>query len=205
MTEKHVEDAVEAYLNKFLSSEEYSIQRQYHIPIGSRRGLADLVLWCDFPPQMLVIIECKRSIYKGKAGIDCSGGIGQLQSYLCATDTQFGIFAASSNPSDWNYYENLGRNIFKTITQSEFEMRIQKKDFGIRRRQERITERVNEQVEQEVKNVVTQLHELNSKVRSQAQEISNLRKEASKHFGWAFFGWFMVIVIILAIIFGDYL
>lgn len=208
MTEKQVKDAVEVYFNKLLPSTEYSIRREYHIPIGSRRGLADLVLWCGFPQQQLVIIECKRSKYKGEEGIARSGGIEQLQSYLCATDTQFGIFAKNDDPQLWDYYENLGQNIFKTIPRMEFEMRIRKKDFGIRRRQERIIERVNEQVDQEVKNCVTQLDELNSKVRSQIQEIGDLRekigdlrKQSNTHFGWAFVGWSLVIVIILAIIF----
>gem|GEM_PF-1372686 len=126
---------------------------------------------------------------------------------ICVQQIQFGIFAKNDDPQLWDYYENLGRNIFKTIPRTEFEMRICKKDFGMRHRQERIIERVNEQVDQEVKNCVTQLDELNDKVRLQIQEIGDLkekigdlRKQSNTHFGWS-----LVIVIILAIIFRDYL
>ena len=53
-------------------------------------------------------------------------GIDQLKSYLSATNTPFGLFANSTNPASWNFYENLGQNQFREITPSEFELRVSK-------------------------------------------------------------------------------
>ena len=151
MTEKQVEDSVERHLKKMPKANGMlSIQRQMPISMGSDIRRADLVLCSHFPFQMLVIVECKKWGDRGQKGI------GQLQSYLCATDTQLGIFAASWNPKSWNYYENLGENTFREIKQAEFEKRMHRKDFGIRCCKERIELRVEARISEEVERLVQQ-------------------------------------------------
>lgn len=224
MTEKQVENAVEAYLLGLSTQQSFSIQRQMRIQIGSGYGIVDLALCCDFPFQILAIIECKKSGFTGDLGIE------QLQSYLCATDTDLGIFATTGNPQDWDYCLNLGQNTFKSITHSEFLLKICSKDLWITARQKRIRERANQRVEEEVKRRVTQTQidtrtelyikeeakkritedkiescaarELYEKVKQQAQEIDELREVRDKHFGCAVFGWIVVIMIILILIWG---
>lgn len=39
-----------------------------------------------------------------------------MKSYLCATDTPLGVFANSTEPGNWDFFENLGRNQFKDVT-----------------------------------------------------------------------------------------
>lgn len=43
-----------------------------------------------------------------------------MKSYLCATATPFGVFANSTEPDDWDFFQNLGRNQFKNITSDLF-------------------------------------------------------------------------------------
>jgi len=103
----------------------YSITTEYTIQIGSSKCRADVVLlkedlpliWGTATNRLIVIVEAKAV---GKAG----DGIEQLQSYLCATDTRFGIFAASLDPNKWQYYENHQRNNFQLISRPEFEKRV---------------------------------------------------------------------------------
>ena len=47
-----------------------------------------------------------------------------LKSFLCATDTLFGIFAPSINPDSWIFYENLRHNRFRLIKRSDFEEQV---------------------------------------------------------------------------------
>ena len=67
--------------------------------------------------RLIVIVECKAV---GKTGT----GVEQLQSYLCATDTRFGIFAASLSQNEWQYYENHRHNNFRLISRKQFEAQI---------------------------------------------------------------------------------
>lgn len=73
--------------------------------MGTDKRRADIVL-VDGKQNYAAIIECKRIGFQGD-------GIDQLKSYLCATETPFGVFANSTEPDDWEFFENLGRNRFK--------------------------------------------------------------------------------------------
>ena len=73
--------------------------------MGTDKRRADIVL-VDEKQNYTAIVECKR------IGVQADG-IAQLKSYLCATDTPLGIFANSTEPDDWKFFENLGRNRFK--------------------------------------------------------------------------------------------
>ena len=109
--------AVEQYFSqpKF---QKFSTKKEDRIRFGSRLGFADVVL-IGSKGNRSAIVECKRPGVEG-------GGPDQLKSYLCATDTPFGLFANSTEPNDWKFYENLGQNQFDDLTQSEFERRIVK-------------------------------------------------------------------------------
>ena len=104
--------AVEQYFSqpKF---RKFSIKKEYAVQMGSDNRRADVVL-IDSKGSLSAIAECK------KIGVE-GNGIDQLQSYLSATDTLLGIFANSTEPDSWNFYENLRRNQFRQITCSEFE------------------------------------------------------------------------------------
>ena len=96
--------------------QKFSIKKEYPIQMGSDNRRADVVL-VDSADRLVAVAECKRVGEEGQ-------GLDQLKSYLSATDTRFGIFANSTNPADWDFYENLGRNQVRSMTRSEFEERV---------------------------------------------------------------------------------
>ena len=93
--------AVERYFSqpKF---QKFSTKQEHQIKMGSDKRRADVVLM-NSKGNLAAIAECKRPGVEGD-------GIDQLKSYLSATDTSLGIFANSTEPDSWNFYENLGRN-----------------------------------------------------------------------------------------------
>ena len=114
----HETMVVEAVVNYFSTSEfsKFFIETEYKIQMGADTRRADIV-FLDRRENFVAIAECKQT------GV-VTYGIEQLKSYLCATATQFGVFANSTDPGDWKFYENLGRNQFKGIVLNEFETRI---------------------------------------------------------------------------------
>ena len=114
--------AVEQYFSR-PEFQKFSTKQEYQIKMGSDKRRADVVLM-NSKGDLAAIAECKRP------GVD-GNGIDQLKSYLSATDTSLGIFANSTEPDSWNFYENLGRNRFREITtRSEFEKRIVKGGYS---------------------------------------------------------------------------
>ena len=114
----HEAIVVEAVVNHFSQPEfrQFFIETELEIQIGSDTRRPDVVLM-DSKESFTAIVECKKS------GV-VSYGREQLKSYLCATDTQFGVFANSTDPDDWEFYENLRRNRFKEITHNQFKAGI---------------------------------------------------------------------------------
>ena len=111
-------DVVESVVAYFSESKfaKFSILRECKIQMGKIYSRADLVLQ-DTEGNFIAIAECKAP---GGANY----GIPQLQSFLCATDTPFGIFASSTNRDSWIFYENLRHNQFRRIEQIDFEKGI---------------------------------------------------------------------------------
>lgn len=105
---------VEAVVNYFSKPEfrEFFIETENEVQMGSDRRRADIML-LDRKENCVAIVECKQ------IGI-VTYGPGQLKSYLSATDTRFGVFANSTDPGNWKFYENLRRNRFKEITHNQF-------------------------------------------------------------------------------------
>ena len=109
---------VEAVVNYFSKPEfkELFIQTEHEIQMGTSIRRSDILL-LDTAENFVAIAECKRIGY-------VNNGIAQLKSYLCATDTPFGMFANSTDLDDWEFYENLRRNRFKEITHNQFKAGI---------------------------------------------------------------------------------
>lgn len=109
--DKVVEEVI-AYFSESQFSE-FSIHKEVKIQMGTDNRRADIVL-CDADGNFVVIAECKSP---GGA----SYGIPQLQSYLSATDTPFGLFAPRIDQDSWVFYRNLRQNRFEQIDLFEFE------------------------------------------------------------------------------------
>ncbi len=109
---------VEAVVNYFSKPEfrQLFIETELDIQMGSDKRRADILI-LDRVGNFVAIAECKR---KGVI----TYGRDQLQSYLCATDTPLGVFANSTDPKDWKFYENLRQNRFKEITHNQFKVGI---------------------------------------------------------------------------------
>lgn len=138
-SEGEVEKSVIDYLSSLrqgVTRQRFSVKPQYTIQIGSRQGRPDVVL-IDDKGYLAAIVECKRSGHTGH-------GVEQLKSYLCATDTQFGIFANSTKPETWIFYENLRRNRFKKISRLYFERKVFS-EWGQSKRHQRHIEELEKQ------------------------------------------------------------
>ena len=122
------EEIVVEEVDRYFSNpkfQKFSIEKEYPIQMGSDNRRADVVL-VDSAGRLVAIAECKRVGVEGQ-------GLDQLKSYLSATATPLGIFANSTNPADWDFYENLGRNQVRSITRSEFEKRVKKENNVMQR------------------------------------------------------------------------
>lgn len=113
-------DVVESVIEYFSEPKfaKFSTLRECEIQMGKIHSRADIVL-CDTEGNFIAIAECKLPA-------SLNYGPDQLQSYLCATDTSFGIFASETNRDSWIFYENLRRNRFRQIERSDFEKKILK-------------------------------------------------------------------------------
>ena len=110
-------DVVEAVVGYFFEPKfaKFSMLRECRIQMGAIHSRADLVL-CDANENFVAIAECKSP--NGTSYTE------PLKSFLCATDTPFGIFASSTNRDSWIFYENLRHNRFQRIERSDFERRV---------------------------------------------------------------------------------
>ena len=157
--EKHVVEKVEAYFKQICYIEgeprqitlfeplpAFKIECEYVVPIGTYRCRADLAL-LNPNGKVVAIVECKSD--RRNARRKASSGREQLKSYLCATDTLMGIFANSQNIEDWEFYRNLGRNMFKEVSRSDFEKFISFLVDAEEKRWMRFTERLTARVEEE--------------------------------------------------------
>ncbi len=120
LEELDVVEAAVAYLSASKFSK-FSILRECKIQMGTIHSRADIVL-CDAEGNFIAIVECKLLAGSGHGEYNHE----PLKSYLCATDTLFGIFASNINPDSWIFYENLRHNRFRQIKRSDFEKRVLK-------------------------------------------------------------------------------
>ena len=118
LQELDVVEAVIAYFSEPMFTK-FSMLRECRIQMGTVNSRADIVLR-DAEENFIAIVECK--LLRGSDYGDY--GHEPLKSFLCATDTAFGIFASSTSTDSWIFYENLRHNRFRQIEQSDFEKRI---------------------------------------------------------------------------------
>ena len=106
LQELDIVEAIIAYFSepKFAN---FSMLTECNIQIGKIHSRADIVLR-DAEGNFIAIAECKS-----QSRSDC-GHEPVLKSYLCATDTPFGIFASGANRDSWVFYENLRHKPFST-------------------------------------------------------------------------------------------
>ena len=118
LQELDVVEAVVAYFSEPRFAQ-FSILREYRIQMGTIHSRADIVLRAA-EGNFVAIAECKLL-----RGSDYTNyGHEPLKSFLCATDTLFGIFASSKNKDSWIFYENLRHNRFRRIEHSDFEKKV---------------------------------------------------------------------------------
>ena len=115
LQELDVVEAIVAYFSEPRFAK-FSTLRECKIQMGPITSRADIVLR-DTEGNFVAIAECKLPV---ETNYDSE----PLKSFLCATDTSFGIFATGTNRDSWIFYENLRRNRFQQIEQSDFERRI---------------------------------------------------------------------------------
>ena len=115
ISEARIADTVAIYFSEPKFSN-FSIVRECEIQIGAASYRVNIVLR-DAEGNFIAIAECKSL-----RGSNC--GPEPLKSFLCATDTPFGIFASDINRNSWRFYENLRHNRFRQIEKSDFEKRI---------------------------------------------------------------------------------
>jgi len=110
-------DVVEAVVGYFSEPRfaKFSMLRECRIQMGSIHSRADIALR-DADENFVAIAECKLPSETSYTE--------PLKSYLCATDTPFGIFASSTDRDSWIFYENLRHNQFRRIERSDFERRV---------------------------------------------------------------------------------
>ena len=115
LQELDVVEAIVAYFSEPRFAK-FSTLRECKIQMGPITSRADIVLR-DTEGNFVAIAECKLPV---ETNYDSE----PLKSFLCATDTSFGIFASGTNRDSWIFYENLRRNRFQQIEQSDFEKRV---------------------------------------------------------------------------------
>ncbi|MDE0089688.1 MAG: type I restriction enzyme HsdR N-terminal domain-containing protein, partial [Candidatus Poribacteria bacterium] len=167
--EQTVVDVVQAYLDA-LETDGLLTEKEYEIQFGSGNGFADVVL-VDQNGSLVVIAECKAIGHVGH-------GVEQLKSYLCATDTRFGIFANMTDPKQWKFYENRQRNRFDPITRDQFEDGVVKSVIFRKRFKDEIKslESSRNQLKSEIGDLKTKKTEVTTDVRQESLKLDALKQ-----------------------------
>ncbi len=113
--EDRVVQTVYAYFDA-LGGNGFSPQKERQIQMGASNRKADVVL-VNGNESFAAIAECKGAGYVGH-------GRAQLNGYLSASNTRFGIFANRADPSQWEFYKEQGQNQYQEITCDQFKEEI---------------------------------------------------------------------------------
>lgn len=138
--EELVVDSVKKYFNSFRDRSKTELETEYIVYMGDSKRRADVVLRNE--NGILVLVECKEEGYIG------TDGIGQLKSYMCATDAPLGIFAASQQKKSWRFYENLGLNNIKERDYDEYKKLLDKMTSFDLKKEDRIEKHLNELIKE---------------------------------------------------------
>ena len=178
----HEARVVEAVVNYFSKSKfsEFFIETEHEIRIGTYKPRPDIVLF-DEAENRVAIAECKR-----EGTIDNEDGVEQLKSYLTASDVQFGIFANSTEPDEWIFFENLRRyNFEENIPRVQFETEIvaNRSIESIREEKDKLVREVDQVKSQytwkvdQVESSNKQLNELKDKIEQAKEQFACLKKD----------------------------
>ena len=160
---------VEAVVNYFSKPQfrDFFVETEREIQMGTDNRRPDIVL-LDKSEGFVAIAECKQT------GV-VTYGREQLKSYLCATDAQFGVFANSTNPDEWEFYENLRRNRFTDpLERFDFERKV-----STERTIESIREE-KERLDREITEIGTQLDRKRREIKSLSESLDNLYQKVKQ-------------------------
>ena len=170
--EDRVVQAVYAYFDA-LGGNGFSPRKEQHIQIGNDDRRADVVLVRDGSHEFAAIAECKGAGYEGN-------GRSQLNSYLSASNTRFGIFANRADPSQWEFYKEQGRNQYESITCDQFKKEVKElTDPDLPSTRDRIDtlESENEQLKQTQRSLKEKFDRIKVFLTSAMQEVDQVKKE----------------------------
>ena len=170
--EDRVAQAVYAYFNA-LGGNGFSPKKEQQIQIGFDNRRADVVLVKDGTETFAAIAECKGAEYEGN-------GRAQLNGYLSASNTDFGIFANRVDPSRWEFYKEQGQNQYNPITPDQFKKEIRAlTDPVLQSARNRIDtlESENEQLRQIQQRLREQLGDVKALLRSAMQGVDRANEE----------------------------
>ena len=178
----HEAIVVEAVVNYFSKPQfrDFFIETEREIQMGTDNRRPDIVL-LDKSEGFVAIAECKQT------GV-VTYGREQLKSYLCATDAQFGVFANSTNPNEWEFYENLRRNRFTPpMKRSRFESKVatERTIESIREEKSKLDQEIRKASDQhaqktrEVDFSCRQLDELNEKIERNNKQLAKINEEVA--------------------------
>ena len=166
--EDRVAQAVYAYFEA-LGGNGFSPRKEWPIQIGSDNRRADVVLIKEGTETFAAIAECKGAGYEGI-------GKAQLNGYLSASNTRFGIFANRVDPSQWKFYKKQGQNEYKEITSDQFKSRIKGLTDSDRGRIDTL-ESENERLKQIQRSLKEQLGEVKVLLRSAMRGVDQASGE----------------------------
>lgn len=177
--EYKVKEAVFNYFSKpKFQKDGFFPKYEHKIRIGTYTPRPDVVLF-DQQGNLAAIAECKRS------GVT-NYGIEQLKSYLTMSDAQFGVFANSTEPDKWIYFENLRRYNFKQdVSRSQFETEIvtDRSIESIREEKDRLvreTEQANIQLTKEVCSLSVKKDQLQNEMTTRKQQHILLKQQCMR-------------------------
>ena len=164
--EDRVAQAVYAYFDA-LGGNGFSPEKERQIQMGANNRRADVVLVRDGTHEFAAIAECKGAGYEGN-------GREQLNGYLSASNTGFGIFANRVDPSQWEFYKKQGQSQYEKITCDQFKTEIRKRtdrDLQSARNQIATLTSENDQLREIQQDVQEELEEVQISLRSAARGI----------------------------------
>ncbi len=173
--EDRVVQAVYAYFAA-LGGNGFSPKKEQHIQIGSDDRRADVVL-VNGNESFAAIAECKGAGYLGH-------GIEQLNAYLSASDTPFGIFANRVDPEQWEFYKKQGQNQYQQIPCDQFKKEVKEltdPDLQSARNQIAILTSKNDQLRRTQQDVQKELEEVQISLRSAARGIDRASRVISEN------------------------
>ena len=118
LSHEEVREAVTTYFTQIGFTVDIECDIQFGAGKDRKNGSADVVVK-NPEGYWVAIVECKSGRIRRTLE-----GEWQLKSYLSATDTRFGILAASRDPADWVYFENLRSNVFQIRERHVFNARL---------------------------------------------------------------------------------